>query len=105
MHDNEHGVPPLQFIPLNCAFRSRISTIPRLPESNISHCDRHVDARISESEKRPGALAQSVARRLHPLRDDGGGRSPSRPRPAEPPRGFVGGIGSTKLTSQQQNWM
>ena len=98
-------MPPLQLIPLNCAFRSPVRTIPRLPDSNISHSDRHVDARISESEHRPGALAQSVARRFHLVWDDGGGRAPSWPHSAEPPRGFAGRIESTKLTNQQQNGM
>ena len=89
-----HRVPPLQLIPLNCAFRSPVSTIPRLPESSTSLSDRHVDT-----------LAQSVTRRLHRVWDDGRGCSPSRSRSAESPCGFAGRIESTKLTNQQQNGM
>ena len=71
----------LFFAPLGlCGNLHMMGTISKLPESNTSDNDQHVDPRISEPELRLLALAQSVARRLHPLRDDGRGRSSSWPR-------------------------
>jgi hypothetical protein len=81
---------------------SSISTITKPPDSNTSDNDRHVDPRISESEYHVEALARSVSRCLHTVRNDRGGCSPPRPRFRRQWRRFPRRIGSNKLTHQQQ---